>query len=108
MPHGIHIYAKASDMANATICTCPQSEHALPHWKCVLQCFADCVCINIPDQEKIKKQDATTPSIRFHIYHIIGCCSTHGMIPLKEKNICYMSGQESLPDKSTKYTPEKS
>ena len=31
MPHGSHIYAKASAMANATMCTYPQSEHALPH-----------------------------------------------------------------------------
>ena len=37
MPHGIHIYATASDMASATMCSYPQSEHALPHWKCVLR-----------------------------------------------------------------------
>ena len=41
MPHGNHIYAKASDIANGTMCTYPQSGHALPHCKCVLQCFAD-------------------------------------------------------------------
>ena len=51
---GSHIYAKASDMENAKICTYPQSEHALPHWKYVLRCCADCPCINIPDQEKEK------------------------------------------------------
>ena len=51
MPHGRHIYAKASDMANAKMCTYPQSEHALPHWKCALRCCADCPCINLPDQE---------------------------------------------------------
>ena len=47
MPHGIHIYAKASDMANGTMCTYPQSEHALSHWKYVLRCCSDCPCINI-------------------------------------------------------------
>ena len=26
------------------------SDHALPHWKCVLRCCADCLCINITDQ----------------------------------------------------------
>ena len=31
MPHGSHIYANASYMANATMCTYPQYEHALPH-----------------------------------------------------------------------------
>ena len=37
MPHGSHIYAKASDIANATMCTNPRSDHALPHCKCVLR-----------------------------------------------------------------------
>ena len=26
------------------------SDHALPHWKCVLRCCANCLCINITDQ----------------------------------------------------------
>ena len=26
------------------------SDHALPHWKCVLRCCANCLCMNIPDQ----------------------------------------------------------
>ena len=55
MPHGSHIYAKAPDMENATMCTYPQSEHTLPHWKRILRCCADCTCINIPDQETTKK-----------------------------------------------------
>ena len=58
----------------------PQSEHAIPHWKCVLRCCADCPCINIPDQETIKKHEETTPSIRFRIYHIIGRCAIHGRL----------------------------
>ena len=51
MTHGSHIYAKAYDMAQATMCAYPQSDHALPHWKCVLWCCAECPCINLPDQE---------------------------------------------------------
>ena len=90
MPHGSHIYAKASDMDNATMCTYPQSEHGLLHWKRVFRYCADCPCINIPDQETTKKHDKTTPSIRFHIYHIIGRCTSHGRIPLKDKKTCYM------------------
>ena len=54
MPHGCHIYAKASDTANAKMCTYPQSDHALPHWKYVLRCCANCPCINIPDHETNK------------------------------------------------------
>ena len=38
MPHGCHIYSKASDMENDKMCTYPQSDHALPHWKCALWC----------------------------------------------------------------------
>ena len=107
IPHRSHIYAKASDMANATMCTYPQSEHALPHWKCVLRCCADYPFINIPDQETTKKHDETTPSNGFHINHIIGCYVTHGRILLKDKNICYICKQDSLPDKYTKIYTRK-
>ena len=51
MPHGRHIYTKASDMSKATMFAYPQSDHALPHWKCLLRCFAEYPCINITDQE---------------------------------------------------------
>ena len=50
MPHGRHIYAKSSDMTKAKMCTYPQSDHALPHWKYVLRCCAECLCINIPEK----------------------------------------------------------
>ena len=102
MPHGRHIYAKASDMENARMCVYPKSENSFPHWKCVLRCCSDCPCINIPDQEISNKHDETTPTIRFHIYHIIGSCAIHGRLSLKNKSICSMCKQESSPDKSTK------
>ena len=53
MPHGRHIYATASDMANATMCTYPKSEHSLPHWKCVLRCCNDCPCIRNIDTRTV-------------------------------------------------------
>ena len=31
MPHGRHIYAKSYDMAKATMCANPYSDHTLPH-----------------------------------------------------------------------------
>ena len=61
MPHGRHIYAKSYGMANATMCTYPQSDHALPNFKCALWCCTDCPCINISDQETDKKHEETTP-----------------------------------------------
>ena len=69
--------------------------------------LCDCPCINIPEQETTKKHDENTPSIRFHIYHIIGRCTTHGRISLEYKNMCYMCKQESLPDTSTKIYTRK-
>ena len=33
MPHGRHIYAKAYDMENSTMCAYSQSDHELTHWK---------------------------------------------------------------------------
>ena len=88
MPYGCHIYAKAYDMAKAKMCTYPQSNHALPHWKCVLRCYAECPCINLLDQETNKKHEETTPSFRFHMYRTIGRCTAHGRIPLKDNKIC--------------------
>ena len=51
MPHGRHIYARASDISKATMCAYKKSYHALTHWKCVLQCCSKCLCVNLPDQE---------------------------------------------------------
>ena len=93
IPQGCHIYAKSSDMENATMCTFTHLYNALPHWKCVLRCCADFPCINRTDQETNEKHEETTPSIRFHIYHIIGRCNTHGRITLKDKKICYICKQ---------------
>ena len=56
---------------------------------------------------KTKNHEDTTPSIRFHIYHIIEHCTAHGIIPLKDKKICYMCEQESLPESSTKIYTRK-
>ena len=90
IPHGRYIYAKVYDMAKATMCTYPQSDHELPHWKCVLRCCTDSPCINITDQETNKNHEETTPSIRFHIYHIIARCTYHGRIPFNDKNMLHV------------------
>ena len=83
MTHRHHIYAKAYDMEKSKMCEYSQSDNALPHWKCVLKCCDNCPCINFPDQETDNQYLDTTPSIRFHIYHIIARCTAHGRIPLK-------------------------
>ena len=109
MPHGRHIYTKAYDMEKATMCAYPQSDHALPHWKCVLRCFANVTCINIPDQETDHQYSDTTTSIRFHIYHTIVCCTENGRIPFKDKKIYVASVNKNLQHTNIqKCTLEKS
>ena len=95
-------------MAHATMCKYPQYDHELTHWKFVLRCCAECPCINITDQETDNQYSETTPSIRFHIYHIIGSCTDHGRITLKDKK--YVTGVNKNLHQITlqKYTPEKS
>ena len=65
MPHGHHMYAKAFDMTKATMCTYTHSDHALPHWKCVLRCYAECPYINLPDQETDKNTKKQHPQLGF-------------------------------------------
>ena len=76
----------------------PQSDNALTHWKCVLQCCAKCTSVNIPDQETDDQYSNTSPSIRFHIYHIIAHCTTHGRIPLNDKKNCRKCKQYSVSE----------
>ena len=68
MPHGRHIYAKAYYMANTKMCTYPQSDHALPHWKFVLRCCAECPHINLPDQETNKKHEEQHLQLGFKFF----------------------------------------
>ena len=107
MPYGRHIYAKAYGMEKATMCVYPHYYHALIHRKCVLLCHSNCPCINLPCQETHNQYSDTTPSIRFHIYHIIERCTVHDRIPLKEGKICQMCKQESSSDESTKIYTRK-
>ena len=67
------------------MCTYPQSDHALTPCKCVLRFYSYCPCINITDQEIDNHYSETTPSIRFHIHHIIEYCTAHFIIILKDK-----------------------
>ena len=71
MPHERHIYAKESDMSKATMCTYPQSDNISPQCKCVMRCCAKCPCVNLLDQETSDQYSFTSPSIRYHIYHIM-------------------------------------
>ena len=108
MPHGRHIYAKEYDMGKATMCANSHSDHAFPHWKCVLRCCVQCPSINIPDQETDDKYPNPSPLIRFHIYHLIARCTKHGMIPLIDKNVFESVNRILLQYNQQKYTIKKS
>ena len=86
MTHGRHIYAKASDMAKATMFAYPQSDHALAHWKYIIRCCEKCPSVNLPYQEIDDKYTNTSTSTSFYIYHLIERCLTHGRLLLTEKN----------------------
>ena len=107
MPHGRHIYAKAYDMARATMCEYSQSYHALPHWKCVFRCCAKCLGINLPDQETYDQYPNTSASIRFHVYHIIARCTKHGRLLLTDNKKNCKCRQDTASGKSTKIYTRK-
>ena len=88
MTHGCHIYAKAYDMAKAKMCAYSQSDHTLPQYKCVLRYCSKCPSINIPDQETDDQYTNTSPSIIFHICHLIVGCTKHGRLPSTDKKMC--------------------
>ena len=94
-------------MEKSTMYAYLQSDNALTHWKCVLQFCAKCTSVNIPDQETDDQYSNTSPSIRFHIYHIIAHCTTHGRIPLNDKKICCKCKQYSVSEKSIKIYTRK-
>ena len=84
------------------------SDHALPHWKCVMRCCSKSQSINLPDQETDDQYYNTSPSICFHIYNLIASCSTHGRLPLTEKKIVASVNEILIQNKPQKYTLEKS
>ena len=78
------------------MCAYPHSDHSLPHWKFVLQCCEKFPRKNIPDQEIDDQYSNTSPSIRFHIYHIIARCTKSDRIPLNEDKNCRKCKQDSI------------
>ena len=107
MPHGRHIYAKAYDTEKAKMCAYSQSYHALPHCKCALRCCSQCPSINITDQETDDKHPNRSPSIRFHIYHLIARCKKNGLLPLTNKKSFWECQHNNASRKSTKINKYK-
>ena len=89
------------------MCSYPHSDHALPHWKCVMQCCAKFPCVNLPDQETNDQYSDTIPSILFHIYHLIARFTTHGRLPLNDKKVVVSVNRIMLQKQSTKIYTRK-
>ena len=88
------------------MCVYPQSDHALPHWKCVLRCCAKCPIINLTDQEIDAHYPNTSPSISFHFYHLIARCTTYGRLPLTD-NCFYKYQHDTATEQPTKIYTRK-
>ena len=94
IPHGRHIYAISDYMAMAKICEHPQSLYSLPHWKYVLRCCSNRPHIDITYQESDKNHSNTSPSIHFHIYHLITQCTVHQRHPIYEEKLFHLCFQD--------------
>ena len=67
-----------------------------------------CPSINLPDQKTDDQYSDTSSSIRFHIYYIIARCSTHGRLPLNDKNIVTSVTRTLIQNNPQKYKLENS
>ena len=81
------------------MCAYSQSDHVLPHCKCVMRCCAKCPSINIPDQKTDDQYPDTRDSIRFHIYRIIARCTKHFRLSLTDKKSCRKCQQDTASGK---------
>ena len=84
IPHGKIVFRTESHMSMATSFAYPSSLYELPHWKCVLLCFAQCSWIDISSTEKYQQNSNVSPDIFFHVYQHISHCTVHGRHPFNE------------------------
>ena len=75
--------------------------------KCVLRCCAKFPIINLPDQETDDQYPDTITLIRFHIYHIISCCTKHGRLALTYRKCFCKCQQDTASGQSTKIYTRK-
>ena len=66
-----------------------------------MRCCAQCTSINIPDKEKYDKNPNPSPSIRFHIYHLIACCTKHDRLLLTDRKSCRKCQHDTASVQST-------
>ena len=89
------------------MCAYPQSDHELPHWKCVLWCCTKYPSVNIPEQETNDQYYNTSSSTIFHIYHLIARCTTHARTPLNDIKLFRTCKHDYVSEQSTKIYTRK-
>ena len=72
------------------MCAYPTSKYALPHWKCVLSCCAQCPRVDLPTTESDDNNSNFISFIRFHVYQRIARCTVHVRWPFNEKEQCHL------------------
>ena len=82
MPHGCHIYATPADTSMAKMYAYPPYQHDLIHWKCVFRFCSDFPRIYLSEKESDMHHSNASPSICFHIYHLITRFTVNGKRPL--------------------------
>ena len=102
--HGHHIYQTSPDMAISIMCDYPPSYNLLMHWKCVLCCCSNLPHIDLSGQESDRHNYNKSPTIKFHVYHLIAHCTVHGRPPMykKKKFRLFLCDPASVPPE--KYT----
>ena len=66
-----------------------------------------CPCTNLTNYEIDDQYPNTSPSFRFHIYHVVAHCTKHGRIPLIDKIFFRKIKQDTASEQSTKIYTRK-
>ena len=72
-----------------------------------MRCFSKYPSINITDQETDDNYPNPSPSIRFHIYHLIALCTKDGRLPLTDKKFFHKCQHDTASGQSTKIYTRK-
>ena len=107
MTHGGNIYKTSYEMDMSTMCAYPTSQHALLHWKCVLRCCESFSRIDLPCRQSVRHHSNTSPTIRFHVYHLIAHYTVHVRSLLDEENFCCQCLFDPASVPPEKYIQEK-
>ena len=92
MTHGKHMFQIDFDIAMEKMCAYPSSKYALPHFKYILRCYAQCPQIDLTIPESYQKNSNVILTIRFNVYKHIAHCNVHGRFPFNEKKKCQLCG----------------